>query len=399
MHADISRFYHSIYTHSIPWAIHGKRLAKTNRDESLYGNVLDKLVRNCQDGQTLGIPVGPDTSLLFAEMILNRVDEALAKHRIRGMRYVDDYELVFESESEAFRGVAILQKALLQYELHLNPLKTKIKPLPESLDERWVQELKFLSLKRKSTHFKELVIRYFNKAFELSKLHPGENVLKLAAGRILALTPFISETNLIEDLLLQAARLEPGILPSILTHIVRTSVDGIGIKAKREKLFLNAIIHHAPLGHSSEVAWALWACLLLKIKLPNTAVKAIAEMNDSICSIFLLHAHQLSLVKDGGTIKALCEGLSKEDLYLNHWLLAYEAEFQGWTGTNTYARNDTNFARLMAKKVSFYDTSMSTMEYWKTGDTDEIDFAYANYMDKWEEEGEEDDKDEFEDIF
>ena len=28
---DIARFYHSIYTHSIPWAYHGKRVAKADR--------------------------------------------------------------------------------------------------------------------------------------------------------------------------------------------------------------------------------------------------------------------------------------------------------------------------------------------------------------------------------
>jgi hypothetical protein len=30
---DISRFYHSIYTHSIPWALHGKAKAKADRSQ------------------------------------------------------------------------------------------------------------------------------------------------------------------------------------------------------------------------------------------------------------------------------------------------------------------------------------------------------------------------------
>ncbi len=51
--ADIAAFFHSVYTHTIPWAIHGKVLAKQKKqDMSLYGNLLDLLVRNAQDGQT-----------------------------------------------------------------------------------------------------------------------------------------------------------------------------------------------------------------------------------------------------------------------------------------------------------------------------------------------------------
>ena len=61
LQTDILSFYHSIYTHAVPWAIHGKDAAKANRnahDATMYGNRLDFLLRSCQDGQTIGIPVG-----------------------------------------------------------------------------------------------------------------------------------------------------------------------------------------------------------------------------------------------------------------------------------------------------------------------------------------------------
>jgi hypothetical protein len=60
--ADVRGFFHSIYTHAIAWAIHGKDFAKKNRGSVHYGNLIDLLCRNAQDGQTLGLPVGPDTS-------------------------------------------------------------------------------------------------------------------------------------------------------------------------------------------------------------------------------------------------------------------------------------------------------------------------------------------------
>ncbi len=67
---DISRFYASVYSHSIPWAIHGKKEAKSKRRTNILGNRIDKAVRDCQDTQTVGIPIGPDTSLIIAEIIL-----------------------------------------------------------------------------------------------------------------------------------------------------------------------------------------------------------------------------------------------------------------------------------------------------------------------------------------
>jgi hypothetical protein len=68
---------------------------------SFYGNLLDLRVRNAQDGQTIGLPVGPDTSRLLAEIVGTAVDKAVqtalrgkrnwsAKQR-GGMRFVDDF--------------------------------------------------------------------------------------------------------------------------------------------------------------------------------------------------------------------------------------------------------------------------------------------------------------------
>lgn len=74
---DISRFYHSIYTHSVPWAFHGKAAAKADRNsnsKATFMNRLDLILRAGQDGQTVGIPVGPDSSRYIAELIGTAID-------------------------------------------------------------------------------------------------------------------------------------------------------------------------------------------------------------------------------------------------------------------------------------------------------------------------------------
>lgn len=138
--ADVARFYHSIYTHSIPWAIHGKDTAKRNRKDRLIGNLIDTWVRNGQDGQTMGIPIGPDTSLIIAEVVLSAIDKQIHRKqpRVRGFRWFDDYELNTSSRDHAEVALGALQEALGGYEIALNSEKTAITELPCELEQQWV---------------------------------------------------------------------------------------------------------------------------------------------------------------------------------------------------------------------------------------------------------------------
>src|SRR6185437_6555236 len=49
---DLVRYYPSIYTHSIPWAIHGKDAARNDPHNVLFGNRIDTCIRELQDKQT-----------------------------------------------------------------------------------------------------------------------------------------------------------------------------------------------------------------------------------------------------------------------------------------------------------------------------------------------------------
>jgi Reverse transcriptase (RNA-dependent DNA polymerase) len=217
--ADISRFYQSIYTHSVPWALYGRAFAKRYRHTANVGNQLDVQLRRCQDDQTNGIPIGPDSSLLIAEIILSAIDERLRKHADRIIRYMDDYEIVAETEGEALHLLAELQNELLKFELHLNPSKTGVYPLPVALEQRWTAPLTQHALDPTDKAFKTQVIQFFDTAFDLSIQFPNESVLKYAIGRIANLT-LKAEHALVEDLLLQSARIQPGTLALVLRIIL-----------------------------------------------------------------------------------------------------------------------------------------------------------------------------------
>jgi len=79
LHTDISDCYGSIYTHSIPWAIHTKPVAKMNRNPNgNIGNVIDKHLRDMVFGQTNGIPQGSVLMDFIAEMVLGYADTELS---------------------------------------------------------------------------------------------------------------------------------------------------------------------------------------------------------------------------------------------------------------------------------------------------------------------------------
>jgi hypothetical protein len=67
LHTDVNRFYPSIFTHSIPWAIHTKLVVKAAKAAGraalagLWANRLDELARNLNEQQTMGVPIGPAT--------------------------------------------------------------------------------------------------------------------------------------------------------------------------------------------------------------------------------------------------------------------------------------------------------------------------------------------------
>jgi hypothetical protein len=137
---DIKRCFDSIYTHSVAWALKGKEYAKKNlvgKHCNSFEDKLDKLVQNSNWGETHGIPIGAEFFRVFAEIILQKIDQDVEialedkTFKVNGAniengfdfkvrRYVDDY-FVFVNNKDV--GDAIIKKyehKLLEYKLFLN---------------------------------------------------------------------------------------------------------------------------------------------------------------------------------------------------------------------------------------------------------------------------------------
>jgi hypothetical protein len=133
---DVKNYYRSVYTHSIPWAIHGKKYAKSHLKENNIGNLLDRAFQQGQDGQTMGIPTGPDTSFVVSKILMCKMIEDLVHRRAirpdRFVRFFDDIEYGCETEEEAHRVLTAFEDALRSYELETNPEKVQIVSGPSS---------------------------------------------------------------------------------------------------------------------------------------------------------------------------------------------------------------------------------------------------------------------------
>lgn len=405
--ADVSRFYPSIYTHALDWAVQGKTKAKATmkaKGTLTLGAKIDKLVQACQEGQTRGIPIGPDTSVLLSHILLGAVDERLdSEGYANGSRFMDDYELVFETRSRAERALASLEEALSEFELELNPQKTVIEELPIPLEDDAIAELRKFPIRLSAKGQRFDLIHFFNRAFALSKQARERPILRYAVGRVNHLKFSKTCGELAQELILQAASVEPGVWPKAIPALLRLHATNSNLPKKPVAKVVNMLVRQqAPRGHSSEVAWSLWASIVFKTDLEEKAVNAVLKMADDACGLLLLHARALNLIPTGAKWKKLSTFVSTPELRGRHWLLAYEAQKKGWLvptkGTGISA--DPIFAFLDQNDVEFYDLdavaaavdspTKSKKKVGKspgTSEPDETDGEYSQDYEDFETEG------------
>jgi hypothetical protein len=164
MTADIANFFHTIYSHSLPWAVLGKEQVKNIREsgdkaardmlEEHWASQLDLAIQRGNSRETFGIPVGPDTSRIVAEILLSGIhrNEVFGKVVAGRLAYrlVDDFLIGFEDEGTARRCQDALRRALWDYNLHLNESKTRIVYASTVFDSGWKYEIDNFPLQSKS---------------------------------------------------------------------------------------------------------------------------------------------------------------------------------------------------------------------------------------------------------
>jgi hypothetical protein len=359
LRADITRFYPSIYTHSIAWALHGKEAARAKGSKSLPGNQLDRAICATQDKQTGGIPIGPATSYLVAEIMGAHIDQQLKKKvpKLRGTRFIDDFHLYFDSTAAAESALAGLNRAASSVGLEVNDLKTSISSLPEALEPLWKSELRaFFIHDSPKDHSKQAedFLGFFNRAITLSQAFPEDSVLTYASRRVLEMFMHKKNWNLCQSFLLRAALSEPG----IIEHIVKWPKSEEYTFAERalKSTIYSLCSYHAPLQQGYEVAWALWLAKHFKVKISMQAAKAIASCDDDVVALISLDLRNLGQFPTDVDLGLWESYMVADQLYSDHWLLCYEAANKGWfPPEDDYIAEDEFFLALRDNDVYFYD--------------------------------------------
>jgi len=132
---DISKCFDSIYTHSIAWAIKTKEYTKRYIGiDGVFGDIFDTTMRCSNYNETAGIPIGPEISRIFAEIIFQEIDERIEKkllsqgykvdthYTIR--RYVDDFFIFSNSDIVSNQVAHTIESECKAYKLNINESKT-----------------------------------------------------------------------------------------------------------------------------------------------------------------------------------------------------------------------------------------------------------------------------------
>ncbi len=197
LHTDITDCYSSIYTHSIPWALHKKTEAKkreNRNNQDLIGVAIDTHLQDMSYAQTNGIPQGSILMDFIAEIVLGYVDILLSKKLeelsltdYQILRYRDDYRIFTNNPFEAEQIAKLLSELLSDLGLKLNADKTiasdnivksaikddkrywiENKRITEN-KQKWLIQLHLLSEKFPNSGTLETQMREFLKSLEKSK--------------------------------------------------------------------------------------------------------------------------------------------------------------------------------------------------------------------------------------
>ena len=248
--------------------------------------------------------------------------------------------------------------------LELNDAKTRIVQLPDMLEDLWMVELHSVG--------PEDLFSLFSRAFELVTRFPDKSVVRYAIAMTSRVEIDSERWTAYQNILLQCAASEPGTLRYVLAELDRAEVkfgmniDRLGLR----ELCISLISIHAPLGHGSEIAWALWTAIRFDVSLPSELLQELVSFSDPFVPVLCLHAQDCGCVL-GNRVDMECAWNTTIDDGLNgtQWLFAYEGRRRGWLTQDTlkgFERNEL-LEWLYKRDVSFFidDAPVDLINPWR----------------------------------
>jgi len=357
VHSDISSCFHSVYTHSIPWAVLGFEnskniILKKNKpiNQQHWSEQLDFYARSSRRKETLGLAIGPASSSVIVELILGVVDLELEKKGFEFKRYIDDYVCSCDTHENAKLFIRVLGQELSKFKLNINLNKTKIVDLPRPTSDDWVAELSGClpsvyideNYSRRKYLLKE-ILSYLDMAVLINEKTPDGSVLKYAVKTIIN-NVHNSAVPYVLDYLFNLAWYFPLLIPHLGTLLNHDSIDPKEYSDRLNKI----IVENAKNHRSDGMTWPLY---FLNEHDLSVSVEAFGEVFKSKDCVALVCLYRFSVAQQhivDFSNELLCKTDYEKDQY---WLLLYEL-YRDDHIRNPYPR-DKVFETLKKHRVSF----------------------------------------------
>lgn len=362
---DISRFYPTVYTHSIAWAAYGKERVKGNLQlySSSLADRLDVLIRACNRNQTIGIPIGPETSRIIAEVISSRIDSDfhdkmpdVPKKSVD--RLQDDWFVGVNTLEEAETVLSAITVMYRSYSLEINGNKTSIDHIIASSKSSWISEIgAFLSHRPgpiRAARLKELLLL----SLRLQSDSPSEPVVNYVLSIIEGQRIDSGDIEVLESFLLKASVISP----ISMNHICRIILNlqhhtGKVSRQRISKRFVTLAERNLEKGNLYEVIWLVYTLRGLKVSLHSKKISELMDVtSSSALALILLDMKNKGLCHSNLPIDQWESQCTKERVKSDWiWLLAYEGIRHGWLSNSTNVMADPFFQSMATRNVVFYD--------------------------------------------
>lgn len=362
---DITRFYPSIYTHSIVWAAYGKEKVKADLRtyEGSFGSRLDLLVRACNRNQTIGIPIGPETSRILAEIISSRIDDdfrltppKVGKENVD--RLQDDWIIGTKSLEEAENILSKITLIYREYGLEINGSKTSIDHILANSGTPWISEMSAFLSHKPGRLQKSRLREFLNLCLRLQSENPSQSVVGYALSVIENQRVMDDEMETLESFLLKAAATSPMSMDRICSVLLNLEFKSKSISTKRvAERFIELAERNLERGNLFEAVWLIYSLRGLKKPFVSKRIAELAETtSSSSLALILLDMDSKGLFKSALPKSNWESRITYEETLTSWiWLLAYEGFRHGWLADTSGLMTKPFFEPLAKRGVAFYD--------------------------------------------
>ena len=327
-------------------------------------------MRSCNRNQTIGLPIGPETSRIIAEILSSRIDldfvsslKAVPKNRI-GIeknnvdRLQDDWTVCVPSLERAEHVLSAITKCYREYGLEINGSKTSINHILISRDNGWKSEISSFLLNGLGSLKGARLDDFFSLCLRLQLSFPSDSVLNYALAIIEGHQFNFSDLGKVEAFLMKSAAISPGSLDRICRIIlnIQSNTSGLSKKLISDR-FIGLAERHIENGALYEVIWLLFTIRGLKQPFRSKRIIDVSEsISSSALRLLLLDMDSLGLCVKSPAKSTWQSEISVERCLSDWtWLYAYESVRKGWLKEPQNFLNSDFLAPLDDCNVVFYN--------------------------------------------